>query len=492
MKRVAESQLTQDNADSVEEGDHVAREGEGFDRAPPEVMATRRILKVRRTLTTTPPTSKALNPFAQTGTGNNDPLAGGNVGGPKSPEVPPKSVNPYSSLEASTSKGSAKKLKPTTDTPPTFELPEHHGLDLAEPQSGASLSELKKDSNSANDDSVEKRSEPVALEKIESGNTVAVGSEENPQNIADNGENKIDKIGKIDKDASNDKEPSDQKSSLSDADDVKASEANLTSGNEDDLNGRPTTEGENNSGTDQKAKFEEGTKPGSENPKADNNTKVGSGSQEENKNVLKGEGAGTNSNKSGFGIFSGGVTFGTHDNSTPLLSFASAAKGEEGKLSFSTAAGESNSAGGQLKETVIEQKEFKEEKVETGEEGEIELFRTRAKLYCLEQGEAGARWKERGVGQLKLKENSDKNRARLIMRTEATLRVILNCAIYDNTKLEKASDRSLRFSAIEANDNEENEARCFLVRFSTKEVTASFITAVEKCKGNLADRSGTE
>lgn len=489
MKRVAESQLTQDNADSVEEGDNVAREGEGFDRAPPEVMATRRILKVRRTLPTNPSTSKALNPFAQTGTINNDLLTGGNAGGLKYSEVPSKAANPNASLEASTGKGSAKKIKPTTGTPATSELSKPYGPGLAEPESGASSSELKKDSNSANNESVEKRPEPVSLGKLETENTAAVGSEGKSQNTGDNGGNKIDKVGKPDDDASSNEEPSNQKPFVSNADVVKTSDTNATSGN--DLNGRSTTEGENNCTTDQKAKHEEGSNPGSENSKADKNTKTESDSQMENKNISKGEGAGTNLNKSGFGFFSGGVTFGSHDNSTPLLSFASAAKGEEGKLSFSTAAGESSSARGQLKETVIEQKEFKEEKVETGEEGEVELFRARAKLYCLEQAEAGARWKERGVGQLKLKENSDKNRARLVMRTEATLRVILNCAIYDNTKLEKASDRSLRFSAIEANDNEENEAKCFLVRFSTKEVTGSFITAVEKCKGNLSDKPGT-
>lgn len=498
MKRASESQLTKDNVDSAEENDNPIRDSKGFDRAPPEVMATRRILKVRRTLSSAPPEVKARNPFAFPGAGNdsgNDgPHTDGNAAVSDSAGSPPKDANPFAALSASANKSpSAKKIRPTIDAPPTPEKPDTHAPDFSEPQSDASPSATKA-ANSANETFAENRFEPITTVKIETGTTKEVISKAKCEGKPGKGEDHNEEISKTGDDVPNDKEGSNQKPfSARDDSVVKSMEANLGSGIENDLNGHTTSESKKSPSVDQQVSaLEAEAKPAVDISGGETHTEVENVVKENNENTAKEGGAAVGQKKSSFGVFSGGVTFGTQDKSTPLLSFASAAKGEEGKLSFNTASSATNLDEGKLKDTVTEQKEFKEEKVETGEEGEIELFRTRAKLYCLEQGDVGARWKERGVGQLKLKENGDKGRVRLIMRTEATLRVILNCAIYDNTKLEKASDRSVRFSAIEAGDNEENKARCFLVRFSTKEVTSSFVATVEKCKKDLADRPSSE
>ncbi|OCF33808.1 hypothetical protein I316_04520 [Kwoniella heveanensis BCC8398] len=71
--------------------------------------------------------------------------------------------------------------------------------------------------------------------------------------------------------------------------------------------------------------------------------------------------------------------------------------------------------------------EMQEQDVTTGEEDEDTVFQTRAKLYINDK-EA---WRERGVGQLKLNvKRSDGTGARLVMRADGVLRLMLNAKLY--------------------------------------------------------------
>ncbi|WVF69551.1 hypothetical protein IAT40_004329 [Kwoniella sp. CBS 6097] len=71
--------------------------------------------------------------------------------------------------------------------------------------------------------------------------------------------------------------------------------------------------------------------------------------------------------------------------------------------------------------------EMQEQDVTTGEEDEETVFQTRAKLYINDK-EA---WRERGVGQLKLNvKRSDQSGARLVMRADGVLRLMLNAKLY--------------------------------------------------------------
>jgi Ran-binding protein 3 len=114
--------------------------------------------------------------------------------------------------------------------------------------------------------------------------------------------------------------------------------------------------------------------------------------------------------------------------------------------------------------------------VETGEEGEKTLFSCRAKIFEFESSEKA--WKERGVGLLKLNatglddtsdlwakvpdgDDSDgsegtrpQKRARLIMRSDGSLRVVLNVALYKDMKVgdqngRMPTDRMVRFLGVE-------------------------------------------
>ncbi|KIR26314.1 ran-binding protein 3 [Cryptococcus deuterogattii LA55] len=67
-----------------------------------------------------------------------------------------------------------------------------------------------------------------------------------------------------------------------------------------------------------------------------------------------------------------------------------------------------------------------EQDVTTGEEDEDTVFQARSKLFVNEKG-----WKERGVGLLKLNvQRSDGSGARLVMRADGVLRLLLNSKLY--------------------------------------------------------------
>ncbi|KAI9830673.1 MAG: hypothetical protein M1826_004502 [Phylliscum demangeonii] len=134
---------------------------------------------------------------------------------------------------------------------------------------------------------------------------------------------------------------------------------------------------------------------------------------------------------------------------------------------------------------------FQQRDVETGEEGEENLFQARAKLYFFQTNGTVKAWKERGFGILKLnvtapppekrkfddlddyedlddedpsaieRASASKSdgepatkRARLLMRSEAVHKVILNTQVYKGMMFgkEAPTDRVVRFTAIEEDD----------------------------------------
>lgn len=96
----------------------------------------------------------------------------------------------------------------------------------------------------------------------------------------------------------------------------------------------------------------------------------------------------------------------------------------------------------------------------TGEEDEFTQFQMpRAKLFVLE----GSDWKERGVGQLRLNTKTsadDKLSARMVMRSEAVHRLILNISLFAEMNVTLAQDKFLRFSAFEDGKLQHFTVRC--------------------------------
>jgi len=116
--------------------------------------------------------------------------------------------------------------------------------------------------------------------------------------------------------------------------------------------------------------------------------------------------------------------------------------------------------------------------IATGEEGEHHEFQSRVKLFVLELGTKD--WKERGVGLLKVNIADDKSYARLIMRIEGSLRLVLNTRLWKTLKIEKVGDKAARFTA--PNLDKTNELCTYLIRVSRPEIITDFINAVDTNK----------
>ncbi|KAK9370506.1 hypothetical protein V1509DRAFT_615992 [Lipomyces kononenkoae] len=133
-------------------------------------------------------------------------------------------------------------------------------------------------------------------------------------------------------------------------------------------------------------------------------------------------------------------------------------------------------------DTPYVQLNLEKKKVETGEEMETSIFNCRAKLYFLDPTDADKGWKERGVGVLHLNvRNNDavtvgdtpepsstdeskeststvrerKSKARIVMRSDGVLKVILNLPLIKGIEVIKgmksslASEKFVRLSAWE-------------------------------------------
>ncbi|RSH92418.1 hypothetical protein EHS25_008833 [Saitozyma podzolica] len=150
---------------------------------------------------------------------------------------------------------------------------------------------------------------------------------------------------------------------------------------------------------------------------------------------------------SGFGNYSSTFSPFAAKKATPAFGAGPAADKEEGKATETEAEAESGGAskagpstfGDILQSSKADEAEEQEgklqmteqdadETVPTGEEEEETVYATRVKLYIM-QSDGG--WRERGVGALKLNvRRSDGLGARLVMRAEGVLRLVLNVSLY--------------------------------------------------------------
>lgn len=102
----------------------------------------------------------------------------------------------------------------------------------------------------------------------------------------------------------------------------------------------------------------------------------------------------------------------------------------------------------------------KKETFETGEEGEECVYTCRAKLYYFDLTKTTEGWKERGVGQvhinkLKPEDVTETCSGRIVMRTDAVHRVVLNMGLVKGLEVQAgmgaslSSDKVVRISTIE-------------------------------------------
>ncbi|XP_066508467.1 ran-binding protein 3-like isoform X1 [Hoplias malabaricus] len=110
------------------------------------------------------------------------------------------------------------------------------------------------------------------------------------------------------------------------------------------------------------------------------------------------------------------------------------------------------------------------EKVEvrTGEEAESNVLQMQCKLFVFDK--PAQSWIERGRGLLRLNDMASTDdgtlQSRLVMRTQGSLRLILNTKLWAQMQVDKASEKSVRITAM---DTEDQGVKVFLISASSKD-----------------------
>uniref|UniRef100_A0A061S635 Ran-binding protein 1 n=1 Tax=Tetraselmis sp. GSL018 TaxID=582737 RepID=A0A061S635_9CHLO len=123
--------------------------------------------------------------------------------------------------------------------------------------------------------------------------------------------------------------------------------------------------------------------------------------------------------------------------------------------------------------------ELDEVETTTGEEMETQLLEMKCKLYRYDPD--ASEWKERGVGHVRLLENKDNKKIRLLMRQEKTLKIRANHIVMPGTRLEEhsGSDKTWVYTTVDFAE-EEMKSEMFAIRFGSVEKAQEFKTEFEK------------
>ncbi|KAJ4827987.1 hypothetical protein Tsubulata_033226 [Turnera subulata] len=121
--------------------------------------------------------------------------------------------------------------------------------------------------------------------------------------------------------------------------------------------------------------------------------------------------------------------------------------------------------------------------VETGEENERVVFSAESVLFEFLDGS----WKERGKGELKLNvSTSETEKARVLMRTRGNYRLVLNANLYPDMKLTNMDKRGITFACVNSASEGKDGLSTFAAKFKDVSILEEFRAAVEANKGKAA------
>ncbi|XP_028756174.1 nuclear pore complex protein NUP50A [Neltuma alba] len=121
--------------------------------------------------------------------------------------------------------------------------------------------------------------------------------------------------------------------------------------------------------------------------------------------------------------------------------------------------------------------------VETGEENEKVVFNADSVLFEFVEGS----WKERGKGELKVNVSTGGNeKARLLMRTKGNYRLILNARLYPDIKLTNMEKKGVTFACINSANEGKDGLSTFALKFKDGSIVEEFKAAVMAHKGDKA------
>ncbi|XVF25024.1 hypothetical protein REPUB_Repub13aG0178300 [Reevesia pubescens] len=121
--------------------------------------------------------------------------------------------------------------------------------------------------------------------------------------------------------------------------------------------------------------------------------------------------------------------------------------------------------------------------VETGEENEKVAFSADSVLFEFIDGG----WKERGKGELKVNvSTTGPERARVLMRARGNYRLILNASLYPDMKLTNMEKKGITFACVNSTGEEKEGLSTFALKFKDASIVEEFRAAVMAHKGNTA------
>lgn len=118
----------------------------------------------------------------------------------------------------------------------------------------------------------------------------------------------------------------------------------------------------------------------------------------------------------------------------------------------------------------------------TGEEEDDVVFKLRAKLFRFDSN--SSEWKERGTGDVRLLQNTESKKIRLVMRRDKTLKVCANHSITSDMHLQPniGSDRSWVWKVAADYSESPPTAETLAIRFANSTHAAEFKTEFENAQ----------
>ncbi|QCE08939.1 nuclear pore complex protein NUP50A-like [Vigna unguiculata] len=120
--------------------------------------------------------------------------------------------------------------------------------------------------------------------------------------------------------------------------------------------------------------------------------------------------------------------------------------------------------------------------VETGEENEEVIFNAESVLFEFVDGS----WKERGKGEVKVNVASETKKARLLMRSRGNFRLILNARLYSDMKLTNMDKKGVTFACINSASEGKSGLSTFALKFKDGSIVEEFKAAVIAHKGETS------
>lgn len=429
-KRAAGREISRDNPGLDDEEEDPGKEIGTFKRAPDEVLAGRRIVKVRRHQTPSSQSAPASNPFAGI-----------------------QLITP----------GSSSFAAPAA----AFEFPNLNALKENDGKNDVNEESTKDENNKADEAEI---TNLKALEENVGKNDV---NEESPKG-------ETNKVGVTGGEATtDDKEPviidTENKTVLGKAEEGPVENLNT-------VNEETKTELVNESAQEKDKTIEQ-----------DKNDDEDAASVEKNKKDLPFSSfLQLSSNQNAFAGFTGTgfssstFSFGVQKNGSQLGSSSSTIDLKSDNISSPFSFGLSSSASSSLfkdssKSDARAVPSMQAVAVETGEEQEKSVFVADSVLFQFIDGG----WKERGKGEVKVNIpiNDGTGKGRLLMRTRGNYRLVLNASLYPDMKLANMEKKGITFSCINHATEGEDGLSTFALKFRDGIKVAEFREAVDEHKG---------